>query len=339
MRRTSLIAHLVVLICAGPLAAQGPQWQVIASPAAGLWFHGLALARAGGFGSLPLYDPAYAATLARLGDGHEPSPTPLSRIPPSITSALGQDSALEALHFVPLWFPRSSATAMLEALGRVAEEPARALEAAGVRERYGVQVVLAALPTPAARQALGRYVEELRREFGAGYPALAEALLPAEQVAAVTAAWRPVELALAPYLQRRGLAGGTLLLAPALGADGRFFLGVPRDPRDNAVAVRAVRGEPAEAVVFRVVRELCYPVVREALPSGVEPADPVTGERLGSAAAERCGSALLARYLPAMAPRYDAYWAAERAAYAGGERDLPLPEAVVAAIARGVAER
>ncbi|MDX2121076.1 MAG: hypothetical protein SF070_08505 [Gemmatimonadota bacterium] len=318
------------LLLGAPVAAQAPAWRVSTEPAAGLWFHGMALAGVAGFGTDPLYAPDYRATLATVRRQAGLAATPLEIEPFALGRAFAEDSSLEALHFVPLWFPRSTPLGLLDAL-TAATTPDAATAEPGREERFGASVVAATVHSPAARRVLAGFAARLRAEWQGGYPGLHRALLPADRGREVAEAWAPLAAQLAPYLKSEHLDGGLVLLSPALGPDGRFFGGRPEDPTDNVLAVRLAPEEPARSAVLRMVRELCYPAVRAALADGPAEPDRVAGEQLSGRVAVRCGHSLLARYAPEAVADYDVLW--------GTGQSPELPSRVGAALARRIGGR
>jgi hypothetical protein len=331
-RFLALCALLSALPLYAPAHAQAPAWRVTTSPSAGLWFHGLALSGSRGFGVLPLYGPGYRGDLTRARAEPGLPSGGLEEESAEFTAAFAADSAFEMLHFIPLWFPVSSAPDMLDALLRATQSGADALRETGPRERFGVGVMLGTLPTSSQRRTLGQFVTALRREWVEGYSRLHARLIAPERAAEVEAVWQPLALALAPYLTAQRLSSGVVLLVPSLGPDGRFFGGDPRNPADNVVAVRLAPGEPAERAVFRMVRELCYPTVRAALGKDPVP-DAVAGERVSGMAAVRCGHDLLARYAPSTVARYDAQWISDAGRSGTFEQIYPLPDGLAARLA------
>lgn len=330
---------LLGLLVPSTVVGQTDGWRFSTSRAAGLWFHSMALSGNAGFGMLPLYGSGYRGDLVRARARSRTPPTPLEQGGAEFTEAFAADSAFEVLHFVPLWFPLSTPSDLLGSIRLGAEHGESAIRQVGTRERFGLTALLATLPTPDERARLVRLVDALRREWGAGYAELQDDLLPDGRAAEVAAAWQPVAAALTPYLRARKLTGGAVLLAASLGPDGRFFAGDPKNPTDNVVAVRLGPGEPAQAAVYRLVRELCYPAVREAM-QGVEPTDDrVRGERVSGIAAVRCGHELLARYAPREVAGYDEQWLSEAGATEGFEKQFALPGAIGDRLASRIAGR
>jgi len=337
--RVRLGVTLLGLLLPSALVGQTNGWRFTASPAAGLWFHSMALSGTTGFGMLPLYGSGYRGDLVRARARTGTPPTPLEQRSAEFGDAFVADSAFEVLHFVPLWFPVSTPSDLLESIRLGSERGESAIRQVGPRERFGLTALLATLPTPEERVRLVRLVDALRREWTAGYAVLQDVLLPDGRAAEVAAAWQPVAAALAPYLRARKLTGGAVLLVASLGPDGRFFAGDPKNPTDNVVAVRLGPGEPAQAAVYRLVRELCYPAVREAM-QGTEPTDDrVRGERVSGIAAVRCGHELLARYAPREVAGYDEQWLREAGATEGFEEHFALPGAIGSRLASRIAGR
>ena len=128
--------------------------------------------------------------------------------------------------------------------------------------------------------------------------------------------------ALARYFADERLDGGVVMVADALGPEGRLFTGVPADRHDNVIAV----GTPLAAgdddgPLFAVVRESCFPLVSRAADATPNfGRDRAAAARRTSLAAVRCGADLLDRLLPAEAGAYRAHWrlAADAGGSAGG---------------------
>ncbi len=257
--------------------------------------------------------------------------------------AFAEDSAFEVLHFAPLYFAGSQPSAMLNAVRAVAREGAGAAAHLGPAERFGAVALGTALATPAERRVLGELAAALADEWSRYYrdASAGSSAQRAKQAQAFTRAWQPLAAALAPYLARHRLEGGTMLLSPAVGADGRFFEADPRSAADNVVAVALPTSETATTdAVFLAVRELCYPAVRAALATvdGVGD-DRVQGEELSGRAAVRCGALLLRRYAPGWAPGYETAWLATSGRPGPLLDAFPLPDALAAALARELAPR
>src|SRR6266511_1649718 len=153
-RSRAVLTALLMALSARSASAQSLAWSVRSSPAADLWFHGLAIAGFTGFGDLPLYAPDYASRVARDRAAHGSTTSLVSRAE-YFREAFTEDSAFEVLHFVPLYFEHSGRGDMLEALQRVAREGAGAVSHVGGAERLGTAAIAAALPARAQRREPG----------------------------------------------------------------------------------------------------------------------------------------------------------------------------------------
>jgi hypothetical protein len=336
-----LAALLAASLIPGPIQGQMLTWSPRRSSSADLWFHSLAVLGVTGFGAVPLYAADYAAAAERE-KAMRGSHTLLDRRAAALRQALAEDSAFEVLHFAPLYFAGSEPVAMLDALQAVAREGPDAAAHLGPAERFGAVALGTALPSPAERRLLGELAAALEDEWLRFYRqwSARSATLRARQAEAVAQNWRPLAVALAPYLARRHLDGGALLLSPALGADGRLFEGDPRSSTDNVVAVAVPASDTTAAnAVFLAVRELCYPAVRAALAvAGGVGDDRIQGERLSGRAAVRCGALLLQRYAPESEAAYERTWLAVTGEPGLFPAAFPIPEALKTALATEVSQ-
>lgn len=283
------MALALLTLLTAPTSAQGTtqagqpastvRWRVTAPHATLAWFAVLADLRLPGAGA---FDFTYASS-PRAAPGE-------------LARSLGASRESEILHFVPLYYPSADRVALAEALRVAAGEAAPAPRAT--------------LLVGALRQAL---LPSARRTH---LPALAEALIaarPALPTAARIAAWQAILdtrylPALAPWLVAEGLDAGRLLVAPALGAEGRLFAATA-DRTDNLVAVSSFAVDTvADAPLLAFTREICFPAVsRAAREAGLRAEDPSAARR-ASLAAVRCGAALLDRRLPDRAAAYRHFW-------------------------------
>lgn len=303
------VAMCATAILGSGLAAQpaargsAGDWQLRRNSGAELWFHGLAVIGYDAPGALPYYDPAYAARVRRDKRWRGLAPTTLDRTAPRLLAALRRDSAFEVLHFVPLYFPAAPAPALLTALHAVARGDLAAARG-DPRVAFGAAAVASVLTTPAQRAVLDSLVTALDDEW--------QRFLDAEQtrraaeegrrISALQAAWdERFAPGLAPYLHALALDQGVILVAPALGGEGRLFRGDPRNPADNVVAVQLTPATPGGNVapLFHAVRELCFPIVERVLASGS-----AAGEVTSGRAAVQCGGWLLDAAAPALAADY-----------------------------------
>lgn len=307
-RLCRLAVVALTLGAAAPVAgahAQSSQatadWRFQSRARVDLWYHGLAVIGYEGFGLLPLYDHEYVSTIHEAKVARGVGSTPLDSLARHFLTEFDRDSVFEVLHFVPLYFERGSPEAMLDALTAVARgrEPTS----------LGAEIVSAVFTSAGSRELLGEYVAVLRQEWALFFEAYwndgAE-----DRDHRLEAAQRLWDEQLAAPLQRflveRRLASGRAFTSAAVGAEGRVFVGAPRDQRDNRVAVWLPRssGGP-DAMVFALVRELCFPLVSQVVTeSGSGGWDRVIAERLSSYGAVRCGADLLERVAPALVPAY-----------------------------------
>jgi hypothetical protein len=275
-----------------------------------LWYHGLAVVGFEGFSPLPLYAPEYAERIRRAKEAQGVYPTTLDRLRSYFRVAFASDSTYEIFHFLPLYFGSPDPDSMLAELAAAAlgETP----------DEFGARVLADVLTRKNQREVAGQFVQALEEEWDVFLRAHrdAEAARREEFLAAVEQKWtEELGPAIQGFLSDRRLERGVVLVSPALGPEGRVFLGDPADAGDNLVAV----GMPAEfddpsRVLFAAVRELCYPVAsREVARHGVPGKDRVTAERWSSRAAIRCGAMLLEVRRPELAAPYrNAYVRAAR---------------------------
>lgn len=285
-------------------SAEARTWQVVSSPFADLWYHGLAVVGFHGFGPNPLYDVAYGRRASRdRADG------PLALEAPALLRAFEGDPAFELLHFVPVYFAGAGPGAALSGLRAVAESVGRPVAPSDATVRAGAELVAALLPEASQRRILGRFVDVLEREWQAGLDVdmtrRTEALEP--RLRTLADRWTKVFVpALEPYLEAHGLTGGWIVPTPALGLEGRFFQGDPRDSEDNVVIIGlGPEDEDLDTALAPAVRELCFPAVRAAFQEMQSRYDDrVAASRASDAAATRCGDLLLEARLPEALPAY-----------------------------------
>jgi len=284
------------LACATPAAAQSapaaPGWIFTAPDAASAWFATLDAARLTAPGALPFYRGSVAAD-------------------PALHAALAAP-AFEILHFVPLYYPSASRDALVRAVrSAAATNPVPPTP----RAAFVVGALHAALPAASQRLALialadavsrqppGRASGDANGDANGGVSALSLERWQRE--------WNErFAPALAPYLASERLDGGVVMVVDALGAEGRLFAGRPADRTDNVAAVGTFGlSAVADAPLFALVRELCFPLVTRA--GGEDNAR--RGSRLDAARrsgilAVRCGAELLDQFLPSEAAGYRAHW-------------------------------
>lgn len=347
MHRLSAAFAAFVLLASAPAGGQtrpstgspgrsGSQgaWRFDTSPAADLWFHGLAMAGSRGLATT-LYAADWAAQVEGLKREAGVPASALDTESARFRDAFERDSAFEVLHFLPLALPVRDPASFLTVLRAVARGvPAEASRDETIRRVAGA--IAGALPDPGQRKTLARFVDALEDEWRTWLrPRMEkEAAARAARAAAAQQEWaRLVEPKLRPWLESGALRGGVVLLTPALGSDGRFSEGDPADPADNLVVVRD--SDPGD-VVAATLRELCYPTVRRAITrSGVQFTDRIQATRTSDAAATRCGALLAARVSRDLLARYEDRFTAAIADRGG----FTLPPAIEAALLAEIERR
>jgi hypothetical protein len=320
------LACLVITLAAVPPlhgqdASDGPsvQWSLVSSDLADLWFGGLAQVGFMGFGSVPLYDAAYASRIQahKLTQGVVPSR--LDQEADGLRIMFEADPAFEVLHFVPVYFAGVGRAEALDALEAIAASPSGIPDAPSTGSTFGTTAVATVLTGRDQREILGAFVAALRDDWTQYLSAArdVDSVARTEALARLRARW---DEAYAPYLgdylTQQHLEFGIALVSPALGREGRFFQGDPTNSADNIVAVGVAGWEASpDRALSGVVRELCFPVVRRAF-AEIEAQfdDRLEAARASDRAATRCGEMLLEAHAAHLLPAY-------REAFPGG----PVP--------------
>lgn len=303
---TVLVAAMAVALTVSPLATQPPltrsatpdvpsrsAWVVVAPDAALAWFDLLAALRLEGPGALS-FTAATSTSDATAA---------LARSSLAITLAATSES--EVLHFVPLYFPSGDRPAL-----------ASALRAAAGTAPSG-QTLPHASPTPRATLLIAALRQSMTAPTRtAVLPALADAyaIQPGLEVSngdlrrwqrLLDSVYVP---ALGPWLALERLDAGRVIVAPAIGAEGRLFAATA-DRGDNIMAVgRFTDDAVADAPLLAFVRETCFPAVTRALNAARLSGSRGEIARRSSLAAVRCGARLMDLRLPARADAYRAFW-------------------------------
>jgi hypothetical protein len=297
---------LVALALVVPPSARGQTsadgWVFTTSPFTDLWFHGMALVDPVGPGPSPLYDPGYPSAIQRAKEAAGVGANTLDTSLGTFRNAFRSDPAFQVLHFLPLYFPQAGRTEVLSALALLAGTGEGIPRVPSPRTSFGTAAIGSVLTTPSQRRVLGEFVmalEEEWRGFYEGHVRQTSEVRTALE-GQVNQLWRSAYAsALGPFLQRVGMAGGSVHLVTALGQEGRVFGGSPQATSDNVLAVSASVGEEANGVVFSMLRELAFPMVREVMRDiGLEGSDPATEERLAGVAAVRAAALVIQRYRP-----------------------------------------
>lgn len=304
-RATRLLLALTIVALSAQLGvAQAPargtasatsRWVVVAPDAALAWFTVLADWRIDSEGAFPFIAPAPAS---RAPTGRD---EPLAR-------EIRSHPDRGVLQFVPLYYPSADRPALAAALRAAATGSA----APTARATFLVSALATAMPQVARRDQLPRLAAALER---------AEATAP---TAAQLARWQQrldslYLPKLAPWLALEHLDGGRLIVAPAIGAEGRLFAATP-DRTDNLVAVGAFADDAdPDAPLFAFVREVCFPAVSRAASAARLGPTVVGAARRSSIAAVRCGAMLLDSCVAERAASYRGFWIRQAA------RSGPMP--------------
>lgn len=290
----AVVAVLVALALPGTARAQQPaDWRFTAPDAAAAWFQALDGARLAGPGAFAFYRSSGAPD-SRLG------------------RTLAGSSGYEILHFAPLYYPSATRSALVTAARDAA---AAAPKSTAPRAAFLVGALITALPTAAQRAPLAELADAVERSQ--------PPVVPVSALERWQRAWDTrFSVALAPFLKAERLDGGVVIVAAALGPEGRLFAGRPGDRTDNLVAVGMLdASSTTEAPVLTLVRELCFPLVsRAADQSPALRASRAEAARRTSLAAVRCGAELLDALVPAEAGGYRAHW--QRVAEPAGRSDF-----------------
>lgn len=261
------------------------RWTIAAPDAALAWYAVLADHALPG-------DGAFAFT-ARAAGG--------PAVPETRRRALAAMRGRDVLHFAPLYHPSADRAALAAAL-RAAARDAGPEAAHAPRAALLVGALRRAIPAADRARELGPLADALVQRRVAAVDAARLAALQR----ALDSLWLP---ALGPWLALERLDAGRLIVAPAIGAEGRLFAGTA-DRADNLVAVGAFADDPdAEAPLHAFAREACFPPVSRMTTAdrGFRVGDAASARR-ASLAAVRCGAGLLDAVLPARAAAYRAFW-------------------------------
>lgn len=321
-----------VLATALPSASAGAQsptaqasWRVMRDPFADLWFHTMALVGDEGFGPLELYDTAYArrARMRRTAANAAAGDRTLAELRARIVG----DSALELLHFVPMYLV---GTPPPDALAALRDAATGANRTARDRAHAAARAIVGALPRGTQRRALLSVVsvaEDEWRDVLAPAGGLVAGATPVA-VAPLDEAWQSRFAPLLDrYLRRSGQARGVIVVSPAVGADGRVAGALPW----GTVVAVGVRAGEADAPLLAAVRELAY--------RGLDAvhAPPVASGRVAAARARdelavRAGAVLLSGDPPLAAHYRELYRAASRTPARSFEQLYPIDSATERAL-------
>lgn len=306
-----MIAACALLATALPAqpAQPAPRWDVRADAFTDLWFAGLALAGDQGPGPIPLYAPD-----ARWHPGER-----LRRATARLRQERRRVGALDVLHVVPLHLAGTDPLVALGAIGTAFTGGPPPAAAARLAE---VAAAIAEAVPRATRPIVAEFAAALADEWNASRR---DEWLTGEAARAATARALDARWAsrfvpvLRAFLDRRAAAGGTLLIAGSVGAEGRVLGDAPATP----VVVIVGRSGPPDAPLLALTRELTFPIVQAVLERspGAVPADRAAAARLSHTMAVRAGAMLLERD-PELSAAYERFYLD-----AAGRRDGSLAAA------------
>lgn len=326
-----------------PAAAQqsAPRWVVNRDAFADLWYHGLAVVGGARYGPLPLYAPEYVVQVREakrrfaLATG-VPLATPLDAAAPRLRRAFASDSAFDVLHFVPLYFMGESPVEVLaafrSALGGVS---VASNSPSSLRAR--VAMIVASFPEARQRRTLRAFVTALDDEWRLFVRTDRETRPPDEHaLLALQRAWDgTIAPPLRDWLASGGRPGGLIVVAPAVGAEGR----VARiDKRTIVVVGAALPGGVPVAPLLSAVRELAFPLL-DVAPAATALGRPGDLEAQREIAAVRAGAMVLEARAPALVADYRQLFTTAAGGVSGRafERRFPLDSASEAALRAVVA--
>jgi hypothetical protein len=271
-----------------------PAWTFESIESADLVFHGLAVVGFQGFSSLPLYDRAYADRVRALKEEKGVYPTALDRQAGQFLRAFESDSTFELLHFLPLYFRSAQTSTVLEVFSEVATGSGARMVSEDAA--FASSVVDAVLRDRDQRRILGEFADALREEWNVFLRDHSSETSSVRNAALATASntWNArVAPAIESFLASRQMAGGMVMVSPALGPEGRVFAGSPENTTDNVLAVSLAHNETGLGASAFLLKELCYPVASGVVEALGMSRDRVTAERLSGTLAVRCGAELL----------------------------------------------
>jgi len=358
--RSGIAAFLLAGAPPSPLPAQATamalvrntparqSWNVRSVGDLDLWFHGMAVIGFEGFGPLRMYDGDFAARIRAAKRRKGIYPTLLDRKSAQLKAAFYSDSTFEIMHFLPLYFLAADSGGLLRALRSIGREARAGDDPGNLATRDAVRAVGSVLASARQREILAEFVDALENErhvFYGDYERESEAPRTA-QIARVRERWNAdLAPAIAPQLERWRLGNGSIVVSPALGAEGRFVR-LGRATNGESIIAVGLPPSPADrdAVPLSAVRELCFPLVHAVIgEDAARKMERVAAERLSSIAAVRCGAFVLERYLPALTPAYQSRFLRAAGSPATGPdidaafiRVFNLPPAVDAGLRRAI---
>lgn len=307
----------VQLGAADHLAAQGvtpappaPVWEIRTAPDVDLWYHGLAVIGFRGFGPLPMYDPGYASMVRTEKIKRGSQPSILDRNAALLKAAFSRDSAFEVMHFLPLYFLAPGNGDAIPGLRAVARGKITNEKKAESGNPPVLAAVAGVIRTRRQRELLGMFIDGLEDERRAFYDDFTRRNRESRRKMheAFSTYWNDsLSPSIAPFLNNVAPSGGSIILSPPLGGEGRSIKmrASPTSAATIVVVGSSYSGTDLHTPAVSLVRELCFPIVRRA----IEPVQPairhrIAAERLSSIAAVRCGAQAMERHIPSLLAPY-----------------------------------
>jgi len=293
-----------------PATVQGQEgWRVVLSPAADLWYHGLAVIGAETLGPLPAYSDEYVELIKQEKERLGLYPTQLDSLAAELAAEISADDQLLILHSVPLYFHGVGPERMLEALEALARGRLTDPAASGRDVRYGITVLSQVVVSGDQRRLLGSLVEVLREEWQTFFEMLWTRYRTEQEdyILEMQRLWDILTLDLSDFLERNRIDVGTLIPSPPLGGEGRVLAGDPGDRFGTLVAVHLpFTGLEVHTALYAAVKELCFLLVDYVVDPTIR--DAAVLETQQSRAAVRCGAMLLEFHAPALAVGYRRFY-------------------------------
>jgi hypothetical protein len=294
------------------MAQEGARWTFFGSAGTELWFHGMALVDPQGPGASPLYDLNYPHRVREAKEAAGVGTTPLDGSVGRFREAFRRDPAFEVFHFLPLYFAGAGRVEMFGALKTLATRSSGIPQSSTPQAAVGLAVVGSVLQTPDQRALLGEFIAALEAEWTTYLSVDFRSRAPASEALGreVQKVWdERFGPALGPFLESVGLAGGSVILTPALGLEGRVYAGTPQSWRDNVVSVQTPSDpQQIETSIYLLLRELAFPVAREAGRQAGVGGEGIEEEALVAKGAVRVSAMLLEDVLPQEAEEFKKFY-------------------------------
>jgi hypothetical protein len=282
-----------------------PRWSVRSRPQVDLWYHGLATIGAEREELVPPYNRDYAEEIRQAKRERGVAATRLDSLTDYFRSEFGSKRELQFFDQLPLYFQDATPEQMLTALRAVADRQVYRRDKVSPEALAGAAVVAQIFTRANLRRVLKRYVEALEEEWQIFYREYWDQTTAANsgRRSDLDEFWATsVAPRLDDFLAERWLDAGTILVSPAVGPDGRLFIGDPDNREDNQVVVWSPTGSSSRQPAYHVIKEVCHSVVTAALDELVDENRQTRPLRM--TAAVRCGALVLDKYAPILSAGY-----------------------------------